>query len=172
MVLSSIRGLVALAAAVLAASVAAPQEARDDAPPRLGIWPRIHMNGNHDAPEASLPARVEMTVDFVHVLQLDFPVSALAVGNSDVVDVSLADDRTVIVTARAAGVTNLVALGEDPGMRAETRFRVSTDGTGHMTVYRGTATQSYTCGARCTPLGGDGQSGAALSGAPSGAEGQ
>ena len=157
MVCLSIRGVVPLAAAVLAASAAAPQEQRDDAPPRMGVWPKIHLNGDHDAPAATVPERVEMTVDFVHILQLDFAVSALAVGNSEIVDVSLSDDRTVIVTGRAPGVTNVVALGDGATDRAEARFRVSTDGAGHMTVFRGTRRQTYTCGDGCTPIGAPGE---------------
>jgi Flp pilus assembly secretin CpaC len=140
-------------AALIATAATAQSDIAEDASGRNDGAPQVV---DRDTP---FPAdgTVEMTVDFVRVLTFDFPVSALAVGNSEIVDVSLSDDRTVIVTGRAPGVTNVVALGDGATDRAEARFRVSTDGAGHMTVFRGTRRQTYTCGDGCTPIGAPGE---------------
>ena len=49
------------------------------------------------------------------VLKLDRPVSKVIVGNSDVADATVADSKTIVLTGRAFGTTNLVLLdGSSP----------------------------------------------------------
>ena len=47
------------------------------------------------------------------VLKLDQPVSKVIVGNADVADATVADSRTIVLTGKAFGTTNLVLLDAD-----------------------------------------------------------
>ena len=61
------------------------------------------------------------------VLKLDTPVSKVIVGNSNVADATVADARTIVLTGKAFGTTNLVLLDADGNALLDQRILVSID---------------------------------------------
>ena len=90
---------------------------------------------------------VSLAVDFASVLQIDGEMSAIAVGKSEIVDASLANEQTIILTGRMVGTTNLIALDDKGGVIANVMVHVSAQKPGMVTVRRGVQLQSYNCGA-------------------------
>ncbi|WMT92872.1 pilus assembly protein N-terminal domain-containing protein [Pelagibacterium sp. H642] len=91
-------------------------------------------------------------LNFAHILLLDEPVATIAVGNSGIVEATLSDDQTVILTAQAPGTTNLIILDGDGDELSNTMVRVVERGDLLTTVYRGSARYTYACADRCTPV--------------------
>lgn len=86
-----------------------------------------------------------LVVDFAGILHIEGGMSAIAVGNPAIADASLADHRTVILTGRTAGTTNLIALDDGGRILANVMVRVSSQKPGTVTVRRGTQIQAYAC---------------------------
>lgn len=84
-------------------------------------------------------------VDFASVLRIEGSITAIAVGNSDIADASLADPNTLILTGRAVGTTNLIALDETGAVILDVMVRVGAQKPGMVTVRRGTEVQSNEC---------------------------
>lgn len=61
------------------------------------------------------------------ILKLDRPVSKVIIGNSDVADATVADARTIVVTGRSYGSTNIVLLDSDGNALLDERIVVSID---------------------------------------------
>lgn len=95
--------------------------------------------------EATVPSELSLIVDFASILQIDGEMSAVAVGNPEIADASMADQRTVILTGRVAGVTNLIALNNAGQVLADVTVRVTSQKPGVVTVRRGTQVQTYSC---------------------------
>ena len=89
---------------------------------------------------------VSLAVDFASVLRIDAAMSAIAVGKSEIVDASLANDQTIILTGRMVGTTNLIALDDSGAVIANVLVHVSAQKPGMVTVRRGVQLQSYNCG--------------------------
>lgn len=95
---------------------------------------------------------LDIRLDYAHVLVLEAPASTIAIGNSGIVEATLSDDQTVILTAQAPGTTNLIVLDEDGTELVNTVVRVIASGDYLTTVYRGSARYTYSCADRCTPV--------------------
>ncbi len=89
---------------------------------------------------------VRLVIDFVGILYIEGGMNTIAVGNSDIAIASLADDRTVILTGRMPGTTNLIALDDAGRVIADVVVRVSSQKPGMVTVRRGMQMQAYDCG--------------------------
>lgn len=103
-----------------------------------------------DAPEMHDPdaqdARVLfLVVDFAGILQIEGGMSAIAVGNPNIVDTNMANHRTVILTGLMAGTTNLIALDDAGTVLADVMVHVGSQKPGTVTVRRGTQLQAYSC---------------------------
>jgi Flp pilus assembly secretin CpaC len=86
-------------------------------------------------------------------LNLGGAVRDIVVGDPSVADVSVVNDRTLVVLGKRAGVTSLLAFGAS-GRTLAARQIVVSEGGG-VTVYRGVKASAYACGAQCTQLGGE-----------------
>lgn len=84
-------------------------------------------------------------------LFLDSAIRDVVIGDPEIADVSLINERTLVVLGKRSGVTSLLIYG--PGGRPLTdRQVVVSEGAGSVTVYRGAATSTYACGLQCTRL--------------------
>lgn len=98
---------------------------------------------------------------------VDLPVSAgqasyvsltgavrdIVVGDPSIADVSVVNDRTLVVLGKRPGVTSLLAFGAGGRALADRQVVVSENGGGGVTVYRGATASNYACAAQCTRLG-------------------
>lgn len=103
------------------------------------------------APAAHAADDEMMTVymDHARVLKLDRPVSKVIIGNSEVADATVADARTIVLTGRAFGTTNLVILDADGNAMVDERILVSIDEGNTVRVFRQTDRSILSCTPNC-----------------------
>ncbi|MET3665418.1 pilus assembly protein N-terminal domain-containing protein [Caulobacter sp. 1776] len=80
-------------------------------------------------------------------------VRDVVVGDPTIADVSVVNNRTLVVLGKRPGVTSLLAFGAGGRALADRQVVVSENGGGAVTVYRGAAASNYACAAQCTRLG-------------------
>jgi len=102
-------------------------------------------------PVAASAAEEMMRVymDHARVLKLDRPVSKVIIGNSAVADATVADARTIVLTGRSFGTTNLVILDVDGNAIVDERVLVSIDEGNTVRVYRQTDRSVLSCTPNC-----------------------
>jgi Flp pilus assembly secretin CpaC len=83
------------------------------------------------------------------VLKLDRPVSKVIVGNAEVADATVADSRTIVLTGRAYGTTNLVLLDADGNAIVDERILVSIDESSTVRVFKSTERTVLSCTPNC-----------------------
>src|SRR5215217_667911 len=88
-------------------------------------------------------------MDHARVLKLDRPVAKVIVGNSDVADATVADARTIVLTGRAFGTTNIVILDADGNALVDERILVSIDEGNTVRVFRQTERSVLSCTPNC-----------------------
>jgi len=80
-------------------------------------------------------------------------VRDVVVGDPTIADVSVVNDRTLVVLGKRPGVTSLLAFGAGGRALADRQVVVSENGDGGVTVYRGATASNYACASQCTRLG-------------------
>ncbi len=88
-------------------------------------------------------------MDHARVLKLERPVSKVIVGNSQVADATVADSRTIVLTGRSFGTTNLVLLDADGNAIVDERILVSIDEGSTVRVFRRTERSVLSCTPNC-----------------------
>ncbi|RDL49442.1 hypothetical protein BLJAPNOD_00543 [Ensifer sp. M14] len=88
-------------------------------------------------------------MDHARVLKLDRPVSKVIIGNADVADATVADAKTIVVTGRNFGTTNLVILDQDGNAIVDERIIVSIDEGNTVRVYKQTSRTVLSCTPNC-----------------------
>ncbi len=88
-------------------------------------------------------------MDHARVLKLDRPVSKVIVGNSQVADATVADPKTIVLTGRAFGTTNIVLLDADGNAILDDRILVSIDEGNTVRVFRQTERSVLSCTPNC-----------------------
>lgn len=83
------------------------------------------------------------------VLKLDRPVSKVIVGNAEVADATVADSKTIILTGRSYGTTNLVLLDADGNAIVDERILVSIDEASTVRVFKSTNRTVLSCTPNC-----------------------
>lgn len=104
------------------------------------------------APAGGALAQEEMMrvyMDHARVLKLDRPVSKVIIGNAEVADATVADARTIVVTGRNFGTTNLVILDQDGNAMVDERILVSIDEGNTVRVYKQTSRTVLSCTPNC-----------------------
>jgi Flp pilus assembly secretin CpaC len=101
-----------------------------------------------------LPAQADedflrVYMNSARILKLDRPVSKVIVGNSEVADATVADSRTIVLTGRSFGTTNLVLLDADGNAIVDERILVSIDESSTVRVFRSTARTVLSCTPNC-----------------------
>lgn len=94
------------------------------------------------------------------VLKLDRPVSKVIVGNAKVADATVADSRTIVLTGKAFGTTNLVLLDAEGNALLDERVLVSIDEGNTVRMYRQASRTVLSCTPSCEEhqaLDGEGQ---------------
>ena len=83
------------------------------------------------------------------VLKLDQPVSKVIIGNAEVADATVADSRTIVLTGKAFGTTNLVLLDSDGNALLDERILVSIDEGNTVRMFRQTDRTVLSCTPTC-----------------------
>lgn len=78
-------------------------------------------------------------------------VRDVVIADPTIADVSIVNERTLVVMGKRPGVTTVMAFGAGGATLTSRHVVVSEIGDGGVTVYRGAAANNYACGAaRCT----------------------
>jgi Flp pilus assembly secretin CpaC len=88
-------------------------------------------------------------MDHARVLKLDRPVSKVIIGNSEVADATVADAKTIVLTGRSFGTTNLVILDADGNAIVDERLLVSIDEGNTVRVFKQTVRSVLSCTPNC-----------------------
>jgi Flp pilus assembly secretin CpaC len=137
------RRLSLIIAAALALSGAAAHAQTPSRAPLAGGVKTLPVNAPSDLPVAAGQASY---------VTLSGAVRDVVVGDPTIADVSVVNDRTLVVLGKRPGVTSLLAFGAGGRALADRQVVVSENGGGAVTVYRGAAASNYACAAQCTRL--------------------
>lgn len=98
-------------------------------------------------------------LDEARLLRLDTAAQTLVIGNPAIADAVVNDGKTIIITGKAFGTTNLIALNRSNEIIAERQIEVQEPDSSILSVQRGAKKESYSCTPKCrpTPILGDDQ---------------
>jgi len=88
-------------------------------------------------------------MNHARILQFDNPVSSVIIGNSEVADVTVNDKKTVILTGKSYGSTNLVILDANGNALIDRRVIVSVDEENSIRVFRQVNRTVLSCAPAC-----------------------
>ncbi len=91
----------------------------------------------------------KITVDQARIMRLSAPASTIIVGNPVIADVSIQDNRIVVVMGKSSGSTNMIALDSEGREIANVDLIVHFNRTNSVTLYKGSARASMNCSPVC-----------------------
>lgn len=83
------------------------------------------------------------------VLKLDRNVSKVIIGSAEIADATVADAKTIVLTGKGIGTTNLVIFDDNDNAIFDQRILVSSDEGKTLRVYRSTARSLMNCAPSC-----------------------
>jgi len=92
---------------------------------------------------------VDLVIDFAKIMQLKEPISTLIIGNPGIADATIQDERTIVLTGKAAGMTNLIVMNDDGEELANMLVRVASNVRRLTTVFYGSKRQTLSCAPTC-----------------------
>ena len=106
---------------------------------------------------AAMADPFKVKVDETVTLKLNQAANSVVVGNATVADVTVHDARTLLVTGKAFGSTNLTVLDRAGNTIYSSQLMVGGEDDNGLTIVRSGATYSYSCVDKCraTPMVGD-----------------
>lgn len=104
---------------------------------------------------------LKVSLDHARILKLDRPVSKVIIGNDQIADATVADTRTIVLTGRKFGTTNLVLLDAQGNAIVDEKLLVTLDEVDTIRVYRQTDRKVLFCATSCEPMNTDGSGGGA-----------
>jgi hypothetical protein len=111
-------------------------------------------------PAAAAPA-LTVAIDHVARLSVSRPAGSVIVGNPAVADVTVVDARTVYVSGRNYGISEVVVLDEIGRTVWQGDVVVTAPTQGEVSIYRGSQVTEMACSGLCAPTLRNGKSGAA-----------
>jgi len=93
--------------------------------------------------------QVLVPMDEARVIRLNRAPTTVIVGNPLIADVSVQDERLLVVVGKTYGSTNIIALDEDGEELSNLDISVRTGGANNVQVFYGGARMSFTCAPRC-----------------------
>jgi Flp pilus assembly secretin CpaC len=100
-------------------------------------------------PAAANEDMLRVYMDQARILKLDRDVKKVIVGNADVADVTVADARTIVLTGRSYGATNVVLLDASGNAILDERVIVAVDEANTLRVYKQTERSVLSCSPNC-----------------------
>jgi Flp pilus assembly secretin CpaC len=94
---------------------------------------------------------ISIAVDQATITKMPDSVSTLVIGNPIIADVTVRPGGLLVVTGKAYGVTNLIALDGSGAVLSERYIEVTGPRDEVVVVYRGVDRESYSCMPDCQP---------------------
>jgi Flp pilus assembly secretin CpaC len=95
--------------------------------------------------------RLQVSVDHARILKIDRPAASVIIGNPSIVDITVHDSQTLVLTGRSFGITNLVVLDNDGASIIDEEVAVRAVETGTIRVYRQAERTTFACLPTCEP---------------------
>lgn len=92
---------------------------------------------------------INVSLNYAKVLRLSKPAATVIIGNPEIADATVRDSRTIVLTGRGFGKTNMVILDQTGAPIIDERIAVSRDGSETLTVYRRASIQTLSCSPFC-----------------------
>lgn len=92
---------------------------------------------------------IELAIDIAKVLKLQRPAGTIAVGNPNIADATVIDATTLILTGKAAGLTNIIVLDQEGGEFSNYSVRVNTRGGQYLSVRSSQGQRNFFCDGIC-----------------------
>ena len=94
---------------------------------------------------------VIVTVDRAKVFRISRPASTVIIGNPAIADATVEDDRTLVLTGRSFGVTNLIILDKDGEPIVDETIVVRGHEANTVRIYRRASRETMACAPVCEP---------------------
>ena len=95
---------------------------------------------------------LDVTLDQATQVRLRAPAGSVIVANPRIADVTVTDARTLFITGKAYGVTEVIAVDGVGRPLFQRQIVVAPSSAGTVRVWRGRNTTEVTCGATCEPV--------------------
>lgn len=102
-------------------------------------------------PALAQSAPLSVEIDHTARLNLRGSAASVVVGNPQIADVTVVDDRTLFVSGRGFGVTEIVVLDAVGRTLYQNTVVVAAPSSGQVRVWRGGAVTDMACSATCAP---------------------
>ncbi|RIY00951.1 pilus assembly protein CpaC [Aureimonas flava] len=90
-------------------------------------------------------------IDQARILRIPRQAASVIIGNPSIADITIHDSRTLVLTGRSYGVTNLVVLDNDGEVMLDDSVLVSSVEDHSVRVYRQDVRTTYSCSPICAP---------------------
>lgn len=94
---------------------------------------------------------IQIKTDQAHILRLDKPVKSVIIGNDAIADVVMQDAKTIVLTGRRNGVTNLVVIDQNGATILDEKIMVGQNDIATTRVFRGANVLVLSCTPDCEP---------------------
>ncbi len=94
---------------------------------------------------------VIVTVDRAKLFRINKPAATVIIGNPAIADVTVEDERTLVLTGRSFGVTNLMILNEAGELIVDRTIVVRGHEANTVRIYRRSSRETYACAPVCEP---------------------
>lgn len=138
----------AIIAAALVAAGMGSTEARADEMTGRTLAPRKGSSSLVSTDDSSL----RVVLDFAKLLSFEQPARTIIIGNPAVVDGTLNDEYTLVLTGKSVGTTNMIVLDGESQEILNTTVSVVGNARQLTTVHQGATQQVYFCDGPCRPL--------------------
>jgi Flp pilus assembly secretin CpaC len=93
-----------------------------------------------------------VVLDFAKILSFPQPARTIIIGNPAIVDGTLNNENTIVLTGKAVGTTNMIVLGEAGKEIANLDVTVTANIHHLTTVHHGAVQKTYSCSGPCRPV--------------------
>lgn len=107
--------------------------------------------GQSHATETIPAAALTVTIDRAKVVRIARPGDTVVVGNPGIVDAAIQDARTLILTGRSFGVTNLIVLDKEGDPIIDETIVVRGHEVNTVRIYRRSLRETLACAPVCEP---------------------
>ncbi len=90
-------------------------------------------------------------IDQARILRIQRQAASVIIGNPSIADVTIHDARTLVLTGRSYGTTNLVVLDSEGAVLLDDSVVVSANEAHSLRIYRQEARTTYSCSPTCEP---------------------
>ncbi|MGH6763266.1 MAG: pilus assembly protein N-terminal domain-containing protein [Phyllobacterium sp.] len=100
---------------------------------------------------ARADANIKVVMNQAKIIKLARPAGTVVVGNPEIADAVVQDSRTIVLTGKGYGVTNLVVMDSEGDALVDEQIAVSASDTNSLRVYRRADIDVFSCTPYCEP---------------------